>query len=475
MTPVPRRLRLRNRWRLTGWIVLVVTLIIVIAGFASVTLVEDSFTASVDDALRRDIDSTVAAIELFGTETIEDLFEQQPDRLMGAAHATLIVGPDGVVAAAPSGGASDIDPLPDLEGETSASLRADVGEIFEIGSVDGSLDYRAVAAQLPDGRLVVLASPLDERDEALRSLVGVLAVVAVVSAVVLVVVVALVAAYVTRPLDGMIAAAERIGSGSLDTRIRSDDSEDVDRLARALNAMLDRIETAFAERDQSEEALRRFVADASHELRTPLAAIIGYTELHLTGMADSPDQVERSFSRINAEAERMHHLVEDLLALARLDQQPLTDRAPVDFGDLVATAVADARTIDDTRTIILDSTPGAVVVGDAALLRQVADNLLSNVRTHTPPGTTATVTVTGTPETVRLVVADDGGGIEPDQLPRIFDRFHRVDAARTRSGGTGLGLAIVASAVDAHDGTIDATSTVGEGTTIEVTLPASRR
>lgn len=471
MRPRRRLFRLRNRWRLTAWIVLVVTVVIVVAGFAAATMAERRFTADLDDSLRREVSGVAAAVDVFGVDVIDELSELQPDRLAGADHAMVIVGPDGVEAALASGNAEETDPLPDLAGRSAADLRARAGEIFEVDAVEGDTRYRAIATQLPDGRIAVLAAPLNDLEDALRALGGVLVVVTIIAAVVLVVVVALVSAYVTRPLDGMIATAEEVGGGSFSSRIESDGTEDVDRLAGALNAMLDRVQGALSERDQSEATLRRFIADASHELRTPLTAIIGYTELHLTEMANSPEQIDRSFTRINSEAQRMHRLVEDMLALARLDQQPLSELEPVDLAALVSTSVSDAETIDNSRPITLEVPGVAMVDGDALLLRQSVDNLLANTRAHTPPGTAVSVTLTAVDDHVELVVADDGPGIDPDNLDHIFERFHRVDPARSRSGGAGLGLAIVATAIERHHGTVRADSSPGEGTTITITLP----
>ena len=237
------------------------------------------------------------------------------------------------------------------------------------------------------------------------------------------------------------------------------------RLAAALNEMLAQIETAFAQRQASEaearaaaDRMRRFVADASHELRTPLTSIRGFAELHRMGAVPDRAAEDRVMSRIESEAKRMGLLVEDLLLLARLDQQRPLDRKPVDLSLLAADAVHDARTVAPGHHIRLElpeAGPAPVVLGDEARLRQVLANLVGNAYSHTPPGTSVTVRVTATCGCAVLEVADDGPGMGAEDAARVFERFYRTDRSRTRaSGGTGLGLSIVASLVAAHGGTV---------------------
>ena len=288
-----------------------------------------------------------------------------------------------------------------------------------------------------------------------------------------------------RPLTGMAATADAISHGDLSRRVSpADERTEVGRLGLALNTMLGRIESAFAERQRSEDRLRRFVADASHELRTPLTSIRGYAELFRRGAATRPDDLAKAMSRIEEEAARMGVLVEEMLLLARLDQGRPLDRKPVDLSALAAQAVDDAQVVEPDRIITLDVDGPVQVIGDAVRLRQVLDNLLVNIRTHTPPGTPATVGVhldaagdatSGTnghgPRAV-LVVKDEGPGMTEEQAARAFERFYRVDPSRARtSGGVGLGLSIVSAIVGAHEGTVTVDSTPGEGATFTVTLP----
>jgi two-component system OmpR family sensor kinase len=271
----------------------------------------------------------------------------------------------------------------------------------------------------------------------------------------------------------MAATADAIAAGDLSRRVSpADDHTEVGRLGVALNTMLNRIESAFAERQQTEDRLRRFVADASHELRTPLTSIRGYAELFRRGAATRPDDLAKAMSRIEEEAARMGVLVEELLLLARLDQGRPLERQPVDLSTMAAEAVADARVVEPDRPIELDVDGPVTVIGDGPRLKQVFDNLLTNIRTHTPAGTPATVRVSGNGDTATLVVEDQGPGMTEDEAARAFERFYRVDPSRARrSGGVGLGLSIVSAIVAAHDGTVNLDSTPGQGATFTISLP----
>ena len=224
--------------------------------------------------------------------------------------------------------------------------------------------------------------------------------------------------------------------------------------------MLARLEEAFAERRASEERLRRFLADASHELRTPLASIRGYAELFRIGAAREGPEMEKAMSRIEAESARMGVLVEDLLALARLDEVRDIHREPVDLAALAGDAVADARAVAPEREITLDrgttaSGDGAAVVldGDPGQLRQVLSNLLRNALVHTPAGTPVEVFVRADGDDALLEVRDHGPGLPTGDPAELFGRFWRAEAGRGRGrAGAGLGLSIVAAIVAAHGG-----------------------
>ncbi|MCX6466119.1 MAG: HAMP domain-containing sensor histidine kinase [Pseudonocardiales bacterium] len=282
-----------------------------------------------------------------------------------------------------------------------------------------------------------------------------------------------------RPLEEMAATASRVSalplaSGQVELAERvpvADPRSEVGQVGTALNRMLDHVGSALEERHASEVRLRQFVADASHELRTPLAAIRGYAELSRRGAV--PDETAYSLRRISSSAERMSTLVEDLLLLARLDAGRPLERGEVDLTRLVVDAVSDAHVAGPGHRFELDLPDEPVTApGDASRLAQVLGNLLANARTHTPPGTHVRVGLARAPGQVRLEVADDGPGIAPDLVPRIFERFARGSESRSREhGSTGLGLAIVQAVVAAHGGTVDVTSRPGR-TAFTVTLPA---
>jgi two-component system OmpR family sensor kinase len=286
-----------------------------------------------------------------------------------------------------------------------------------------------------------------------------------------------------RPLVEVEAAAEAIAEGDLSQRVpESDPRTEVGSLSQSFNTMVARLESAFseqaaseAEARASEQRMRRFIGDASHELRTPLTSIRGFAELYRQGALPAPADVDRAMSRVESEASRMGLLVEDLLLLARLDQQRPLERAPVDLLELAGDAVADAQAVDPSRSVSLEAVadgPAPVVSGDAARLRQVFGNLVANALTHTPTGSPVVVRVSTTSAAAVVDVRDSGPGIPPENRAKVFERFFRADTSRTRaSGGTGLGLSIVAALVAAHGGTVEVHETEGGGATFRVIVP----
>jgi two-component system OmpR family sensor kinase len=279
-----------------------------------------------------------------------------------------------------------------------------------------------------------------------------------------------------RPLERMEATAAAIAAGDLSQRVSEDDpATEVGRLGAALNAMLAQIELAFEAQRQSENRLRRFVADASHELRTPLTSVRGFAELFRRGAAGRPEDLAVAMRRIESEAERMGVLVDDLLMLAKLDQGRPIDAEPVDLRAVVEELVSDHRILHPEWPIELHAEGEGTVVGDELRLRQAVTNLLSNARTHTPPGTPLNVRFETDGDERLVEVADEGPGIPPDLLPRVFERFVRSDPSRARaSGGSGLGLSIVAAIVEAHGGRVEAASPPGHGATFRLLLPAAK-
>jgi two-component system OmpR family sensor kinase len=277
----------------------------------------------------------------------------------------------------------------------------------------------------------------------------------------------------TRPLEEIAATADAIAAGDMDRRVPTGRSgSETGRVARALNAMLTQIQDAFGRRDATEARLRTFVADASHELSTPLTSIRGYAELFHRGLQNRPEDLAKALQRIESEATRMGLLVDELLTLASFDAGRPLARDPVDLRSIAHDAAVDLRAVDPTRQVGLEADHPVIVVGDEARLRQVAANLVSNVRRHTPPGTSVTVRACQEDGVGLLEVADAGPGMTAEQAARVFDRFYRVDKARSRAmGGAGLGLAIVASIAEAHGGQASVQTTQGWGTTFTVAIP----
>jgi two-component system OmpR family sensor kinase len=404
-------------------------------------------------------------------------------------HFVAVVGARGVVrdVSADNRAESTTPRLPSLA-DGSAYLTS--VEAFTVPSVEpGGPQWRVrVVPTRAGGPTFVVASSLGGVESTLRQLTRLQAGIGL-GALLLLGAIGYVVVWTSlRPLVEVETTAEAIAAGDLSRRVPvSHPRTEVGRLSAAFNGMLAQIEAAFRSRAQSEAAareseqrMRRFVADASHELRTPLTSIRGFAELYRQGAVRDADATARLMRRIEDEAARMGLLVDDLLLLARLDQQRPLERQRVDLLAVATDAVHDARVVAPERRIDLRLAPGLtapVVVGDEARLRQVVGNLVTNALTHTPEDAAVTVAL-ATEEAhgagrVVLEVRDRGPGLAPGDAERVFERFYRADSSRTRSsGGSGLGLSIVAALIAAHGGTVGVTSRVGSGTTFRVVLPA---
>ena len=360
------------------------------------------------------------------------------------------------------GGFSTVD-LPGAPGEYRL--------LSTTAGMEGDGDVRP--GGLPSGSTLIIGVPLTEVNATLRRLLLIeLAVGAAILGAL-----ALLALWLVRvglrPLERIGDTADAIAAGDLSQRVADENPRtEIGRLGRTLNGMLARIEESFEERRRNEARLRQFVADASHELQTPLTSVRGYAELFRRGAAGRPDDLATTMRRIEAEAERMGVLVDDLLLLARLDQgRPMSDER-IDLRALVSDLVADARVVEPDRPFTEESEGPVVVRGDDARLRQVVGNLLSNARAHTPVGTPVTVRTLVRGGEAVVEVADTGPGLVPEHAARVFERFFRADPSRARtSGGSGLGLSIVASIAEAHGGRAEVSSAPGRGATFRVLLP----
>ncbi|WP_328999659.1 HAMP domain-containing histidine kinase [Kribbella sp. NBC_00709] len=387
------------------------------------------------------------------------------------------------------------EPLPKLPTLNLNQVRALDGKSFNVGATSGGATWRVLAVPTDDDQgSVMVAQSLKEMDHTIQRLVGIQAA----AGVILLILLAGVGTYVVRRslrgLEDVEHTAVAIAGGDLSRRVpQRDPRTEVGRLSLALNQMLGQIETAFAQRTasefaarrsedaarqseeaarQSEDRMRRFVADASHELRTPLTSIRGFAELsRQRGDVTDSDTMRR----IEDEAKRMGLLVDDLLLLARLDQQRQLRMESVDLLPIAADALHNAQAVQPDRNIslrILPDSEAPVVEGDEARLRQVLGNLVSNALHHTPVESPITVSVGTRGTEAILEVSDTGPGLTDEQKARVFERFYRADTARTRTtGGSGLGLSIVAALVAAHHGRVTVTDNTPTGTTFTIHLP----
>jgi two-component system, OmpR family, sensor kinase len=446
------------RLRLAISIGLVTALSLGLLGFAVVQSTRSDLIASTRQQLQRSLMNRVKA-----TPPPANRPANPDPRELVTAH--LIIDPDGSTRVAePAGPPTDPTPLPELSPADITALRS--GRSVTVRSTAGGPRYLAFATPGKDRDLEVEAAPLAEVDATIRSLTKRFLIGALLT--LLLAVAAVVAALRNglRPLDDVIATANAVAGGEREQRIPTDQGPtEIRQLSSALDTMLQRQRAGDAH-------LRRFVADASHELQTPITSVIGWTELLRKGALDATGQTTAT-ARIDSEARRMSVLVEDLAVLARLDERRSAQWCEVDLSAVAHNAIVDARAVDPARTVTLDAPDPTMVQGDPNQLRQVIDNLLRNVRVHTPVGTVAHVSIHSELRHVIVVVEDEGPGIDPEHLGHVFDRFWRQDASRTRStGGSGLGLAIVSAIVDSHCGFIIAANRPDGGARFTVQLPA---
>lgn len=372
--------------------------------------------------------------------------------------------------------------------------------------------YRLSAAQSPQGDVIVTGLPLAEKQNTQSSLVWTMVVVSAGGLVLIGLAGTVLIRRTMQPLEQLSEVATKVsrlpldaGEVALAVRVpasAANPGTEVGSVGYALNQMLDNVSSALEARQQSEKKVRQFVADASHELRTPLTAIRGYTELMRMTEHFTPDG-EKSLARVQSQSQRMTTLVEDLLLLARLDEGQPLKLSDVDLTQLAIETVSDEKVMapDHAWQLELPAEP-VVVRGDATQLHQVLANLLSNARKHTGPGSRVVTGVVRSADGSAVVtVTDDGGGIAPEFMGRVFSRFARADAARknaavttaaaalagagsqgapaaaesapTAEGTSGLGLSIVQSIVEAHGGTVEVSSRPGR-TQFAVRLPAGR-
>lgn len=483
----------RDKWdrtplrvRLTAAVLVLVAGSLILISVSTILALHSYFLGTVDDELETQLLNWNPDIfEIDNFEDSEDTLGLQPEQyifsvLYGAGNRLDAPGdrPDYPVF--------DYDEFAAADGEAFTALGADgvtrwrvMGVLgTEVGSKDP--DYEPEEHDLDPDAYYVLSYKLAHFDKTVAGLVwvdlligaGVLAGLAALG-------VGLVRASLS-PLRQIENTAAMIAAGNYSRRVPDHDpNTEVGRVGRAINSMLTKVEGAIRAREYSEERshdseqrMREFIADASHELRTPLTSVRGYAELVRTNPQMPEAERQQYIGQIEEAAKRMGLLVGDLLHLARLGQERPVETEPVDLAVLGHEAVAAHAVMSEDHEFSFACVPGAstVVAADRARMRQVLDNLLSNAVRHTPAGTNVSVEILGEEGTVRVTVADDGPGMAPETVERVFERFFRSDAVV--HPGSGLGLAIVAAIVKAHGGTVQVASEPGEGTAFTVRLTA---
>ncbi len=360
---------------------------------------------------------------------------------------------------------------PNIDTRLVTSAAADGDVTTTVPDQDNTGSYRVLLSH--EGRFVTaIAIPLTDVTDTIALLTRIELVVALIILVSLMLITFLIVRAEMRPLNRVTRTAETIAGGDLTQRAPvSNPYSEVGRLATAFNVMLTRIDDAMAVRRTSQARLREFIADASHELRTPLTSIRGYAEMF--GRAEvSPADLALIMRRIDQESTRMAGLVDDLVLLARLDQEAAPERSRVDLTQLVRDAAADAEAADPGRIITSGIAPGLVVAADEHRLRAALANLWRNALVHTPAATPIEFEASAVAGQAIVRVIDHGPGIPLEQRQQVFQRLWRADESRVRdSGGSGLGLSITARIIEQLGGEVGVDETPGGGATFSISLP----
>lgn len=389
---------------------------------------------------------------------------ERPPRDTPDVQAARVDASGGVVGTLQGPFSTASDAFDHLPASALASARAGDTVTFETSAPSGR--YRGVAQPLPGTNDVTVTVMSLHNVQATISRLYRIEMIGAVIALVTAGALALWLSYRgLRPLEHMADTADAVAAGDVDRRVDVHGNNEVARLGRALNG-------AFEARNTSEAALRQFISDASHELRNPLTAIIGYAQLLQAGAIADDTERTRAVDRIEREGERMTALVDDLLVLARLDEERPLVLTDVDVTALAFDAVDDAHAVQRDRAFTVVAPDVVRVTADETGLRQVLTNLVANAVRHTPAGTRIEVRVSATPEHgARIDVIDDGPGIAPDDREHVFERFWHRDDATASERGTGLGLAIVAAITSAHGGHAELVDDGTPGAHFVVTLP----
>ena len=467
-----------SKWSLRNRLILatlvLATIAIAASDFAATNSLRSFLISQADKQLNEVVQTSLLRLDRAGIESedeSEDMNSFRPLRPLGGVPTTTAVtllDLEGNIVGQIGGQFTNSIDIKEFKKLTPAEVVLRKGLPFTIPGARGEPDIRAIARILPSGiGTVVISVALDSVDRTLRGLSGIFLLISLIVLFAIGFVARSLIKLSLKPLNKIEETAAAIADGDLSARLPEVNSNtEVGRLTGSLNTMLSRIEESFAIRTESEEKLRRFVADASHELRTPLTAIRGFAELHRQGAVTGEENTKELISRIEKESIRMSSLVEDLLLLARLDQSRELTLDPVDINHLVNEAIASAKAAGPGHEISLKTSAGETfVLGDSMRIHQAVANLLANARTHTPVGTKIEVEILQSESEVQISVSDNGPGLSEEDQLRIFERFFRADPSRTRvSGeGSGLGLAIVDAVMKAHGGSVGVKSELNQG------------
>ena len=475
------------RRRITFGILILTATGYVISGVIAQQALKGYLLHQVDSQLVALSGGTLPRVAAFGIADSDDFEENRDERRKNrplivatplqripTSTSITLLDSDGTVLAE-LGGDLNSSPIANYLGGLSMQDVADLnGEAFTVkGTRD---DFRAIAVVLPNGAgSVVAAQSLGDLNRTVDRLGLLFLLIGLLLLTLITVATRLVIRIGMRPLKDVEATAGEIAGGNLSVRMPDANPDtEVGRLVTALNSMLSRIEGSFAARVESEDRLRRFVADASHELRTPITAIRGFSELYRQGAVQGEQPTKDLVARIEGESVRMSTLVENLLLLARLDEERQMEMKPINLVDIVDAAVSSARVSNPHHKIELEKPSHEIfILGDAPRVHQVIANLLANAGVHTPMGSQVALTISQEALGVAVAVSDNGPGLSPEAQSKIFQRFYRADPSRARvdGEGSGLGLSIVDAVMRAHGGSVSVQSEPGNGAKFTLFFP----
>ncbi|PRB26838.1 two-component sensor histidine kinase, partial [Microbacterium sp. MYb50] len=526
--------RISLRAKVTGVTVAVLALGLLVAGIGTVPILRNALVANIDAQLPALVSSDLVE-RYFDTATADGVTTYTPREEQPRDFSFAIYDATGELRATARGTSGQAPLFPAQYSLAKATANTDQIPLEMMGA-DGEVFHAAVAVVPGEGgvlRIQLVALPLAPADRIISQYFGIYITIALITILIAALLTRGLVTLTFRRLGQVEATAMSIAAGDFRQRLTDlEPTTEVGRLNAAINTMLDRVDRSLAQRDRTVQHMRRFIGDASHELRTPLVSVRGYAELYRMGAIKGEEDTARAMERIEKEAIRMGVLVEDLLALARLDEEREPEIVPLDLRPIARDAALDLRAAAPGRTVtVIDRTADSkttipvyevapvqptppaprglsraalsrlrrrprqpeqapaidftevpdlpvrtppIVLGEENKVRQVVTNLLGNARRFSPEDGPIEIVVDSdrVSGTGSIAIVDHGEGIPPQIREQIFERFWRADTSRAReTGGSGLGLAIVASILKALHGGVDVTETPGGGATFTVTLP----